>query len=63
MVGILADDGTQSPAIEQIILAFTQMQDDLRATVCFLYRLKCIISFTTGFPTDTMFGSQCRHDA
>ena len=44
--------------LSKFVLAFAQMQDNLRAAICLLHCLKRIIAFTAGFPADAMFGRQ-----
>ena len=58
MVGILADDAPQVPAVQKIVFAFTQMQYHLSATVRFFNRLQRIVSLPARFPSNAVLRRQ-----
>ena len=56
MVGVLADDGLQLPAAEQLVLAFAQVQRDVGAAAGLLDHLDGEVALAAGFPAHAWFG-------
>ncbi len=56
VVGVLADDGAQLPAVQQVVLAFAQVQRDVGAAVRLLDHLDDEFAAAVGLPAHALVG-------
>lgn len=57
VIGVFADDRTHAPVVEEIVLAFAQVQRDLGTAIGFVNVGNGIFAFASGFPEDAVFGA------
>ena len=55
MVGILGDDGTQLPLVQQLALFLAQMENHLGTARGFLDGFQCVLALAGGFPKHPVF--------
>ena len=60
VIGVFADDRTHAPVVEEIVLAFAQVQRDLGTAIGFVNVGNGIFAFASGFPEDAVFGAVAR---